>query len=129
LRLLLDSNVLLWALSDRKRLTAKVRRLIESDEHELFVSRASIWELSIKVAKGRLEMPGSSIQSLLDEIGKMGMLILPIGDAHILRTETLPHHHGDPFDRMIVAQALEEDCTILSSDAALAAYDVKVIWR
>ena len=129
MRLLLDSNVLLWALSDRKRLTAKVRRLIESDEHELFVSRASIWELSIKVAKGRLEMPGSSIQSLLDEIGKMGMLILPIGDAHILRTETLPHHHGDPFDRMIVAQALEEDCTILSSDAALAAYDVKVIWR
>jgi len=129
LRLLLDSNVLLWALSDRKRLTAKVRRLIESDEHELFVSRASIWELSIKVAKGRLEMPGSSIQSLLDEIGKMGMLILPIVDAHILRTETLPHHHGDPFDRMIVAQALEEGCTILSSDAALAAYDAKVIWR
>ena len=129
MRLLLDSNVLLWALSDRKRLTVKVRRLIESDEHELFVSRASIWELSIKVAKGRLEMPGSSIQSLLDEIGKMGMLILPISDAHILRTETLPHHHGDPFDRMIVGQALEEGCAILSSDAALAAYDAKVIWR
>jgi PIN domain nuclease of toxin-antitoxin system len=129
LRLLLDSNVLLWALSDRKRLTAKVRRLLESEEQELLVSRASIWELSIKVAKGRLEMPGSSVQSLLDEIGKMGVLILPIRDAHILRTETLPHHHGDPFDRMIVAQALEEGCTILSSDTALAAYDARVIWR
>jgi PIN domain nuclease of toxin-antitoxin system len=129
LRLLLDSNVLLWALSDRKRLTAKVRRLLESEEHELFVSRASIWELSIKVTKGRLEMPGSSIQSLLDEIGKMGILVLPISDTHILRTETLPHDHGDPFDRMIVAQALEEGCTILSSDTALAAYDARVIWR
>ena len=129
MRLLLDSNVLLWALSDRKRLTAKVRRLLELDEHELFVSRASIWELSIKVAKGRLEMPGSSVRSLLDEIGKMGILILPISDAHILRVETLPHHHGDPFDRMIVAQALEEDCTILSSDVAMAAYDARVIWK
>jgi PIN domain nuclease of toxin-antitoxin system len=129
LRLLLDSNVLLWALSDRKRLTAKVRRLLESDEQELFVSRASIWEISIKVAKGRLEIPGSSIRSLLEEIGRMGVLILPISDAHILRTEELPHHHGDPFDRMIVAQALEEDCTILSSDAALAAYDARVVWR
>jgi PIN domain nuclease of toxin-antitoxin system len=106
-----------------------VRRLIESDEHELFVSRASIWELSIKVAKGRLQMPGSSIQSLIDEIGKMGLMILPIGDAHILRTETLPHRHGDPFDRMIVAQALEEDCTILSSDDAMAGYDARVIWK
>jgi len=123
LRLLLDSNVLLWALSDRKRLTAKVRRLLELDEHELFVSRASIWELSIKVAKGRLEMPGSSVRSLL------GILILPISDAHILRVQTLPHHHGDPFDRMIVAQALEEDCTILSSDVAMAAYDARVIWK
>jgi PIN domain nuclease of toxin-antitoxin system len=129
LRLLLDSNVLLWALSDRNRLTPRVRRLLEANEHELFVSRASVWELSIKVAKGKLEMPGSSIRSLLAELGKMGILILPIGDAHILRTETLPHHHGDPFDRMLVAQALEEDCTILSSDATLAAYDAKVIWR
>jgi PIN domain nuclease of toxin-antitoxin system len=129
LRLLLDSNVLLWAVSDRKRLTSRVRRLLDSEEHELCVSRASIWELSIKVAKGRLEMPGSSIQSLLDEIGKMGVRILPIGDAHIVRTETLPHHHGDPFDRMIVAQALEEDCAILSSDVALAAYDAQVIWK
>ena len=129
MKLLLDSNVLLWALSDRKRLTAKVRRLLESDEHELFVSRASVWELSIKVAKGRLEMPGASIQSLLDEVGKMGMLILPISDAHILRTETLPQAHGDPFDRMIVAQALVEGCVILSSDVGLAAYDARVIWR
>ena len=121
--------MLLWALSDRKRLTAKVRRLLESDEHELFVSRASVWELSIKVAKGRLEMPGSSIRSLLDEVARTGMLILPISDAHILRTETLPHHHGDPFDRMIVAQALVEGCVILSSDVGLAAYDARVIWR
>ena len=129
MRLLLDSNVLLWALSDRKRLTAKVRRLLELDEHELFVSRASIWELSIKVAKGRLEMPGSSVRSLLDEIGKMGILILPISDAHILRVQTLPHHHGDPFDRMIVAQAKANGLALLvSSDAEIAAHYPRTIW-
>ena len=129
MKLLLDSNVLLWSIFDRKRLSSKVRKLIDDDAHEIFVSVASVWELSIKVAKGKLGMPGGSIRYVMEQIERTGATVLPLADRYILRVERLPHHHGDPFDRMIVAQALEEGCAILSSDAALAAYDAKVIWR
>jgi PIN domain nuclease of toxin-antitoxin system len=129
LKLLLDSNVLLWSIFDRKRLSSKVRRLIEDDAHEIFVSVASVWELSIKVAKGKLAMPGGSIRYVMEQMERTGTKVLPLADKHILRMETLPHHHGDPFDRMIVAQALEEECAILSSDVRMAAYDARVIWK
>jgi PIN domain nuclease of toxin-antitoxin system len=129
LRLLLDSNVLLWSLSDRKKLTPRVRQLIDDDLNELFVSRTSVWELSAKVAAGRLAMPGSTIQSLLDQIAIAGLSVLELEDRYILRSETLPFHHSDPFDRLLIAQALEEDLTILSSDEKIPLYDVKVIWK
>lgn len=129
MRLLLDSNVLVWSLSDRKRLTPRVRRMLEDNQNELFVSRVSVWELSIKVAKGKLTMPGSSVRSLLEQIAETGMTVLPIEDAHILRTETVPHHHRDPFDRILVAQALEGGLTILTSDSEISKYDAPVIWQ
>ena len=102
---------------------------MRDDGNDLFVSSASVWELSIKVAKGKLPMPGSSIQYVIGQMAAMRMTLLPIQTAHILRTETLPHHHGDPFDRMIVAQALEEDLTILTSDSEIPKYDAPVIWK
>jgi len=129
LRLLLDSNVLYWSVFDHGSLTPRVRQLLEDDQNELFVSRASIWELSAKTAKGKLAMPESSVRFLLDRIELTGMTVVPIQDSHILRTETLPHHHGDPFDRMIIAQAMENDLTILTSDEQIPLYDVKVIWK
>lgn len=128
MRLLLDSNVLLWLIFSRHLLSAKVRRLLEDDRNDLFVSRASIWELSIKVAKGKLPMPGGSIRYVVDQISMLGIVVVPIETAHILGTETLPHFHGDPFDRMIVAQALEEDLTILT-DETIPLYAAEVIWR
>jgi PIN domain nuclease of toxin-antitoxin system len=129
LKLLLDSNVLLWSIFDRKLLTSKVRKLIDDDAHEIFVSVASVWELSIKVAKGKLAMPGGSIRYLIEQVAITGSTVLPVAEKYILRAETLPHHQGDSFDRMIVAQALVEGCVILSSDVGLAAYDARVIWR
>ena len=74
-------------------------------------------------------MPSSSITYVLEQIEKTGILILPISTAHILRTETLAQHHGDPFDRMIIAQAIEEELTILSADTEIPKYPVEVIWR
>ncbi len=129
MRLLLDSNVLLWSFADRKPLTPKVLQLIEDDTNELIVSRASIWEIAIKVAKGALTIPGSSVRSLLDQIEMTGMSILPIENSHILQMEKLPHHHKDPFDRIIVAQAIEENLPILSSDRDIPLYPVTVIWK
>ncbi len=129
MRILLDSNVLLWMLSDRGRLTPRTLQLVEDERNELFVSRTSIWEISAKVAAGRLAMPGSTIQSLIDEIGKANVIILELENRYIVRTETLPYHHSDPFDRILIAQALEEDLTILSSDSKFPLYDAPVIWK
>jgi len=103
--------------------------MLEGSQHELFVSRVSVWELSIKVAKGRLQMPGSSIQYMMEQIERTGMTALPIEHAPILRTETLPHYHRDPFDSILVAQALEGGLTILTSDSDIPKYDAPVIWR
>jgi PIN domain nuclease of toxin-antitoxin system len=128
-RLLIDSNVLLWSFSDRKRLTPKVLQLIEDDTNDLIVSQASIWEIAIKVAKGTLMIPGSSVRSLLDQIEMTGMSILSIENSHILRMEKLPFHHRDPFDRIIVAQAIEEGLPILASDEDIPLYAVTVIWK
>ena len=103
--------------------------MLEDNQNELFVSRVSVWELSIKVAKGKLTMPGSSVRSLLEQNAETGMTVLPIEDAHILRTETVPHHHRDPFDSILVAQALEGGLTILTSDSEISKYDAPVIWQ
>jgi PIN domain nuclease of toxin-antitoxin system len=127
--LLLDSNVLLWTFSDRRLLTPKVAELIEDDTNDLIVSRASIWEIAIKVAKGALTIPGSSVRSLLDQIETIGISVLSIEDSHILRTETLPGHHKDPFDRIVVAQAIEENLPIVTSDREIPRYPGTVIWK
>jgi PIN domain nuclease of toxin-antitoxin system len=94
----------------------------------MLVSYASLWELSIKVAKGKLLLPGKSIALFLAKLEDAGFTFLQIEPAHILRTETLPHIHKDPFDRMIVAQAIEENLTILSIDTKIPLYQVNVIW-
>lgn len=129
MKFLLDSNVLLWSISDRTKLTPRVRQIIDDNAHEFFVSRTSIWELSAKVAAGRLQMPGSSIQSLIDQIELIGLTILELENRYILRAEVLPYHHSDPFDRILIAEALEEGLTILSSDSKFLEYPAPVIWK
>ncbi len=129
MRFLLDSNVLLWSLADRSKLTPRVRQIIDDPQNEFFVSRTSIWELSATVAAGRLQMPGSTIQSLIKQIEMTGLTVLELENRYILRTETLPYHHSDPFDRILIAQALEGGLTILSSDSKLPLYDAPVIWK
>ncbi len=129
MRYLLDSNVLLWMFSDRSKLTSRVQQILEDDRNDLLVSRTSIWELSATVAAGRIELPGSTIQSLIDQIERAGLAVLELENKYILRTETLPYHHSDPFDRILIAQAMEESLAILSSDTQMPLYDVAVIWK
>ena len=129
MKLLLDSNVLLWSLQDRSQLTRRVRTLLEDEGNDLFVSTASLWELSLKIASGKLPVPGSSIQSVIDQLRRLSITILPITTTHILRTESLPFHHRDPFDRLLIAQALEDRLTLLTSDRQIARYAVPIIWR
>ena len=129
MKFLFDSNVLFWSISDRKKLTPRVRQIIDDSQNEFFVSRTSIWELSATVAAGRLQMPGSTIQSLIDQIKIAGLTILELENRYILRTESLPYHHSDPFDRILIAQALEENLTILSSDYKFPLYEAPIIWK
>lgn len=129
MKFLLDANVVIWLLTAKPRLSAKALAILEDDANELFVSRASLWEISAKTAAGRLNLPGNSVRFVLDQLDLMGIQILPITEEYILRTELLPRHHADPFDRILIAQALIEDLTILTADGDIAKYDVPVIWR
>ena len=122
--LLVDTHVLLWWRGDSDRISARAREAIENPDVPLFFSAASIWEIAIKRAQGKLSVP----ENLLDTMEERGFLELPVVSRHAVRAGALPAHHGDPFDRMIVAQAQTEGLTVVTSDARIAAYDVPVLW-
>ena len=117
MRVLLDTHLLLWALADPARLPAEARRLI--DRADVYVSAASIWEISIKAALGKLSADPREVVAALEPAG---FLPLPISVEHAARVASLPPLHRDPFDRLLVAQALAEPMRLLTTDATLAAY-------
>ena len=123
MNLLLDTHVVLWWRLDSRRLRAEARRAIESADR-VVVSAVSAWEIAIKVGLGRLDLK----DPLALMIEQSGFDQLPLTFQHAERVQTLPHHHGDPFDRMLVAQAQVEHLTLVSHDRTLASYAVPVIW-
>jgi PIN domain nuclease of toxin-antitoxin system len=123
LRLLLDSNALLSALDEVRPLGPKARRHVEDPQNDVFVSVASFWELEIKRTAGKLPVR----RDLVEAAGAAGFWPLPIVVDHALEAARLPLHHGDPFDRMLVAQARLEGMTLVSNDAKIAKYQVAVI--
>jgi PIN domain nuclease of toxin-antitoxin system len=125
LRILLDTHALLWALSAPGKLPVAVRRAVQAPENEVYASLASAWEIAIKVALGRLEF---DLRSLEDTLAASGIQTLGISLEHTVRVANLPPHHRDPFDRMLVAQALCESLTLASRDRVLSHYGVRTIW-
>ncbi|GAB3829082.1 type II toxin-antitoxin system VapC family toxin [Kribbella italica] len=119
-RLLLDTHVVLWWLSDSDELSLGVKDLIDS-ELEVYVSVASLWEISIKTAAGKLRMP----EHWLDVIGQSGLLELPIRAHHAAEAGQLPPLHRDPFDRLLIAQAQHEGLTLVTRDKFIHAYEVE----
>ena len=128
MRLLVDTHVFLWALLDDHRLSKKAKQILRSDEHELVFSLVSLWEIAIKMKTGKLNAVGSSVAYIHDEMEAFGMELLPIRYEHLLQLESLPAHHGEPFDRLLLAQAVTESLPILSHDRMFGRYPVKVIW-
>lgn len=122
--LLLDTHVLLWWRGDYRRISARAREAIADPDHLLFFSAASIWEMAIKQAAGKLRMP----PNLLDTLGHRGFAELEMSSHQGLIAGALPAHHRDPFDRMLVAQAQSENLTLVTNDTRIAAYDVPVLW-
>jgi PIN domain nuclease of toxin-antitoxin system len=125
---LLDTNAFLWYVLDDTRLTMKAREVLEDAKSDLFLSPASYWEPAIKVSLGKYRIPTSLAAFLKSELTENGIAILPIRIEHAARLVSLPFHHRDPFDRMIVAQALAEDMPLISSDEAIDAYGISRCW-
>ncbi len=121
---MLDSHTVLWWRADDERLSERARLAIEDPDALPYFSSASIWELGIKQAKGKLKIPADLPEALLGE----GFIEIAMNSSHALQAATLPPHHDDPFDRMLVAQACGERLTIVTRDDRIAAYDVPVLW-
>ncbi len=129
MRILLDTHTFLWWITDSPRLSERAREVLADGRNEILLSAASSWEIAIENALGRLEVPGGDVEVVIaSEIVDQGFIALPIEHAHAWRVASLPPHHRDPFDRILVAQALVEGVPILTSDSALARYEVETVW-
>lgn len=124
MRLLLDTHVLLWLSLSPERIKASVRDRIEDPSTEVYVSVASLWEIVIKEATGKLRLPDVAETFWRRQTGESGIAALPIGAEHVLGVAALPDIHRDPFDRMLVAQARVEGLTLVTADARVIAYPV-----
>ena len=126
MRLLLDTHVYLWSLGSPDRLSARLQAALQDRQVPVYVSAVSVWECAIKRRLGRLSFPDHI--DLVAAIDASGFAELPVTAAHAARTETLPDLHRDPFDRLLIAQALEEGVTLVSADARVHAYpDVALV--
>ncbi|HYJ20698.1 MAG TPA: type II toxin-antitoxin system VapC family toxin [Solirubrobacterales bacterium] len=118
LKLLLDTHVMLWAISDPGRLSVQARNSIASEENEVFVSVVSPWEIAIKKSRNRIEIPDDLDRGLESS----GFKLLPVLLRHTKAIESMPHHHRDPFDRMLVAQAIVDGMILVTADRKLTHY-------
>ena len=127
MRILLDTHCWLWMVGRPERFSSTTRDLLADPGHELLLSAASSWEIAIKCALGKLGLPGRPDIVVPDWMSRSGVRALPVHHGHALETANLPHHHADPFDRLLIAQARLEAVPILTADVTLRAYDVEVI--
>ena len=128
MQLLLDTHTLLWFCLNDTQLSTAAKDVMVDDDNELFVSPASFWELAIKISQRKYAIPkplDTFLNTILDE---QNFNVVPISVAHVASVSSLPFHHKDPFDRMLVAQSLVQDWPIVSKDDSLDAYGVNRIW-
>lgn len=123
MRLLLDTHALLWWLDDDTKLGVYARGLIQDPENEILVSVVSLWEITVKARIGKLNVTVDEVLSVLSD---QGFERIGIEDAHLSALQQLPLHHRDPFDHLLIAQAISEDAIFLSEDENAPLYGVKV---
>jgi PIN domain nuclease of toxin-antitoxin system len=128
MRVLLDTHSFLWWVTDDPRLSSRAREIMSDGENHLFFSAASAWEITIKARLGRLKTPEPIASFLLAQLAENAIEGLPIGLSDALQVHSLPDHHRDPFDRMLVAQSQLENLPILTGDPMIARYAVEIIW-
>lgn len=127
MRILLDTHVWLWMVSQPARIAAEVRTELENVENELLLSAASVWEMAIKFGLGKLPLPEPPDVFVPPRLARDGVSPLAIEHRHAAQVLHLPPHHRDPFDRLLVAQALLDDLVLCTADPALHPYDARLL--
>lgn len=128
MRVLLDTHVFLWWVEGDRALPARARAVLADQENECIISLVSAWELAIKAGLGKLKLALPVKRYVHEHAEANGFRMLDINMAHIGRLETLPPHHGDPFDRLLIAQAVEEKLPVVTADPVFRKYGVRRIW-
>ena len=128
MKVLLDTHTFLWWITDDNRLSSSAREIITNGDNELFLSAVTGWEIAIKAQLGRIKLPKEPHSFIAEQLSLNSIQSLPVHMSHALHIYSLPNHHRDPFDRMIIAQAQLEDFPILTMDSQIAKYQIKVIW-
>jgi PIN domain nuclease of toxin-antitoxin system len=129
MRLLLDSHTVVWAVDEPSKLSPQAVAVLEDSANELLLSAATIWEIAIKAGLKKLSLSMPYSQWMNKAIGDLGLTLLPITVEYADVQAELPRHHGDPFDRLIAAQARVENISLVSADAVFDQYGVKRIWK
>lgn len=124
--ILLDTHYLIWALSGDRRLKGHALELLSDPKQPVTVSMVSLWEIAIKCGLGKLEIQGG-VKGVLDRLPQMGFGILHLREEHIAKVESLPLHHRDPFDRILIAQAQHEGMSLLTADPHFSGYNVRLV--
>lgn len=128
MRCLLDTCTFLWIISDSPELSSEARTIFTDPANEVLLSAVSVWEMSIKHALGKLPFPRSLERFAVEQRERHDITSLPLDERAVLHLHKLPALHRDPFDRMLVCQALEHDCIILTPDPLIAQYPVRTSW-
>jgi|SRR5271166_664407 len=126
MKVLIDTHVLLWGIQDAAKVSDRVRTLLPAAD--VWISVVSLWEIIAKVQIGKLTLPTPVGDYLAGKLTMNGVSVLPLTFAHVRRLEEIPLHHRDPFDRILVAQSLEENLPLVTSDTAFKNYSVRLIW-
>ena len=128
MNILIDTQAIIWFAENNNQLSKTARAAIENDENTCYVSMASFWEMSIKINLGKLTVNGLTLSEFMDEVAENEFKTLDIQRHHILENERLPLFHRDPFDRLIIAQAIADTMAIITSDNLFDAYPITRIW-
>ncbi len=126
MRLLIDTHILIWFLEGNKLLNNPRRRIIADSQNDVFGSIAALWEMAIKISVGKLTL-AKPLGDVIKQISLENIEILPVSPEHILQVSTLPFHHRDPFDRLIIAQSQTENFLIMTDDGEFGSYGVRIL--
>ena len=128
MRVLVDTHAFLWWVEGDRALPVKARAALADPDNECLISLVSVWELAIKASLGKLKLALPVRRYVVEHVAANGFAMLDIRMAHVGRIESLAKHHGDPFDRLLIAQALEEKLPVVTADPIFRVYGVKRVW-